>query len=179
MNSDICWFPLRVTYNREMKVKENFDRIGMECFLPMCRRLEGQGNLSHGELVPAIHNLLFVHSSRNEITRLKMYDKNFSALRYIMRKDGDKFDVITIRDKEMENFIRVASVTDSSVFFLDHERASSCIGKKVRITAGRFQGVVGVIRRIKRNRHVVVQIDGIAAVAITYIPFEFVEEVTE
>ena len=29
------WFPMRVTYSREMKVKGELDRLGIECFVPM------------------------------------------------------------------------------------------------------------------------------------------------
>lgn len=179
MGTDVCWFPMRVTYNREMKVKECFDRIGVECFVPMTCNLENEGSMAQAKFVPAIHNLLFVHSSQNEITRLKMYDKDFESLRYMIKRNGEKRGVITVRDEDMYNFIRVASVTDRSVFYLDCNRRLSFIGKKVRITAGRFKDVEGVVKRIKRNRHVVVQIEGVAAVAITYIPAEFLAEVTE
>ena len=33
------WFPMRVTYSREMKVKGELDRLGIECFMPMTYRL--------------------------------------------------------------------------------------------------------------------------------------------
>ena len=29
------WFPMRVTYQREMKVKAELDRLGIENFVPM------------------------------------------------------------------------------------------------------------------------------------------------
>ena len=28
------WFPMRVTYQREMKVKAELDKLGIECFVP-------------------------------------------------------------------------------------------------------------------------------------------------
>ena len=33
------WFPMRVTYSREMKVKGELDRLGIENFVPMTYRL--------------------------------------------------------------------------------------------------------------------------------------------
>lgn len=95
----------------------------------------------------------------------------------MMKRQSEGGGILTIPDKEMENFMRVASVDDDSVFYLDCNDYINKIGRRVRITAGRFKDVVGVIKRIKRNRHVVVQIEGIAAVAITYIPAEFLEEI--
>ena len=34
---------------------------------------------------------------------------------------------------------------------------------------GCFAGVEGTLKRIKKNKHVVVQLEGVAAVAITYL----------
>ena len=73
-------------------------------------------------------------------------------------------------DKQMEDFIRVASVRDDSVMFLDCSDFLRSPGTRVRVTEGPFAGVEGVIKRIRRNKRVVVQIDGVAAVAITFVP---------
>ena len=43
----------------------------------------------------------------------------------------------------------------------------------MRINEGAFAGVEGVIKRIKRNKHVVVQIEGVTAVAITFVPSSY------
>ena len=50
------------------------------------------------------------------------------------------------------------------------------IGKKVKITAGPFAGVEGTIKRIKRNKHVVVQLEDIAAAAIDFVPNDYLIE---
>jgi len=42
-------------------------------------------------------------------------------------------------------------------------------GQAVRITAGMFEGYTGHIRRIRQNRHVVVEIDGLCAIALPFI----------
>jgi transcription antitermination factor NusG len=56
----------------------------------------------------------------------------------------------------MENFMRVASRTDDSVMFLDEETVVGKEGKRVEIVGGAFEGVTGVIRRVKRCKRVVV-----------------------
>jgi hypothetical protein len=76
----------------------------------------------------------------------------------------------------MEDFMRVASAQDASVIFLD-ARDNSNMGRRVRITVGRFKGVEGVIKRIKKNKYFLIQIDGVAAVAITYVPADCLEPV--
>jgi transcription antitermination factor NusG len=89
--------------------------------------------------------------------------------------DGHK-ELIYVPDRQMENFIKVASAQDNSISFLD-VRDSVNMGRRVRITAGRFKGVEGVIKGIKKNKYFLIQIDGVAAVAITYVPADCLESV--
>ncbi len=49
-------------------------------------------------------------------------------------------------------------------------------GTKVRVTAGLLKGSVGEIKRIKGNRRFVVEIQGICAIATSYIPSEFLQK---
>jgi len=66
--------------------------------------------------------------------------------------------------------MRVASRTDDSVMFLDDESVVGKEGKRVEIMGGAFEGVTGVIRRMKRCKRVVVELEGIATVAIAFVP---------
>ena len=99
------WFPMRVTYSRELKVKAELDRL------------------------------------------------------------------------KIENFMRVASKTDDSVMFLNDENVVGKEGKHVQIMGGVFEGVEGVIRRVKRCKRVVVELKGIAGVAIAFVPAALLKEI--
>ena len=171
---EILWFPMRVTYHREMKIKALLDEANIENFLPMRYMIvetknEGKKRL----LLPAIHNLIFVHSSQAIITNLKMTRKEFSPMRYMVRKsvsDNHVTEIITIPDRQMDNFIKVASVQDDRIFYLDYEGVQNISGKRCKIIEGYFAGVEGTIKRISKNKRVVVQIEGVAAVAIAFVP---------
>ena len=53
------WFPMRVTYSRELKVKAELDRLEIENFIPMTYKLiDDDTDNPHRELVPAINNLI-------------------------------------------------------------------------------------------------------------------------
>ena len=161
-HNTVHWFPMRVTYGQEMKLKDRLDTIGVE------RRL-----------VPAISNLIFIRSSQVVITGLKMFDPVCSPLRYIIRESGidDMREIMTVTDDAMDNFMRVAKMQDDSVFFLTPgDYVVNNVGKKVRIINGPFAGVVGVIKRVRRNKHVVVQIDDIAVAAIEFVPNQYLVE---
>ena len=196
---------MRVTYQREMKVKAELDRLGIECFVPMRYRIvesRNQGttevrrgantiatphsqreNLTNDtnirrELVPAINNLIFVRLTQERISELKMSNEVLEPLRYMMDRTASReHAIMTVGDREMENFMRVASRTDDSVMFLDEETVVGKEGKRVEIMGGAFEGVTGVIRRIKRCKRVVVELEGIASVAIVFVPVALLKEI--
>ena len=175
---DILWFPMRVTYNRETKVKENLDALGIETFMPVKQVFTIHGGHKKLETIPAIHNLLFVHSSREKLTNLKMTEEEFSPLRYMMTRPLEKnirSQIITIPDKLMNNFIRVASHTDDSVMYLDYDKVANKIGRKVVISDGPFAGIEGSVIRVDNNKRVVVKLEGVTAVAIAFVPPVFLK----
>lgn len=130
------------------------------------------------ELVPAINNLIFVHSTQERISELKRSNEVLEPLRYMMDHTAEKpHEIMTVPDRQMENFMRVASMTDDSVMFLDESTIVGKEGKRVRIMGGPFEGVEGVIRRVKRCKRVVVEIEGVMSVAIAHVPVEWLFEV--
>ena len=186
-DTEVCgdpkiWFPMRVTYQREMKVKAELDRLEIENFIPMTYRFtesrkQGDTELRR-ELVPAINNLIFVHSTKERISELKVSNELLEPLRYMIDQTaGEAHTIMTVPDKQMENFMRVASVTDDSVMFLDETTIVGKEGKRVQIMGGPFEGVTGVIRRVKRCKRVVVELEGIACVAIAFVPVGLLKEI--
>ena len=176
------WFPMRVTYQREMKVKAELDRLGIENFVPMRYKVVERQNDGDTELrrvlVPAINNLIFVRSTQERVSELKRRNEVLEPLRYMMdHTAASEHSIMTVADRKMENFMRVASRTDDSVMFLDNETVVGKEGKRVEIMGGAFEGVTGVIRRVKRWKRVVVEIEGVASVAIAYVPAGVLKEI--
>jgi hypothetical protein len=171
------WLPMRVTYSREMKVKAELDRLGIESFIPMMYKVV-DGDMPQRELVPAISNLIFVRSTQERISGLKSSNKTLEPLRYMIDQTAQQpHTIMTVPDRQMQNFIRVASKTDDSVMFLNDESVVGKEGKRVIITGGVFEGVTGVIRRVKRCKRVVVEIEGVASVAIAFVPAVMLKEI--
>lgn len=173
MLSEIKWFPMRVTYNRELKVKEYLDSIQIENFLPFKPNhyeIDCQNKANKKEVL--IHNLIFIRSSQARITMLKNSSKSLEPLRYIIDRSSNQ--IMVVPDKQMNDFIRV-STSEEDTMLLDYKDFLDKVGKKVRITQGYFSGVEGEIKRIKKNKYVVVKIDGLVAVALTCVPKSFLE----
>ena len=176
------WFPMRVTYQQEMKVKAELDRLEIENFVPMRYKVVEAQNDGDTELrrvlVPAINNLIFVRSTQERVSELKRRNEVLEPLRYMMDHTATcEHTIMTVADREMENFMRVASRTDDSVMFLDNETIVGKEGKRVEIMGGAFEGVTGVIRRVKRCKRVIVEIEGVASVAVAYVPAGVLKEI--
>lgn len=140
--------------------------------------LDAESESPRRELVPAINNLIFVRSSKPRISTLKSTNAVLQPLRYMMDRTVQRaHTIMTVPDVQMQNFMRVASKTDDSVMFLNDETVVGKVGKRVLITGGAFEGVTGVIRRVKRCKRVVVELEGIATVAIAFVPAVLLKEI--
>ena len=182
---EIHWYPMRVTYSREMLAKEYLDSIGVESFIPM-RYVPIKGkHPRHRELKPAITSLIFIRSCQKDITELKMTKRELNSLRYIMTPVLDdnnnviRRDILTVPDKQMDNFIKVASVNDDRIFYMENLDFAGKPGQRVKVVEGDFAGVEGTIKRVKKNKCVVVQIENVAAVAIAFLPAAFLLPIEE
>ncbi len=161
------WYPIRVTYSREQKLKAYLDSVGVESFLPM-HYVAGTGiHAGCKRLVPVIHNLLFVHSTRATLDELKKANLITSTMRYMMDKATRQ--PIVVPEEQMRNFIAVSGTNDEQLVYLRDEEVDFREGDRVRITAGPFAGVEGELLRIRGDRRVLVKIEGFFAVATAFI----------
>ena len=176
--TDICWYPMYASFGRELKAQAELQRLGIPEFVPMKQVLVDEDGSPKPSLVPALHNLIFVHSSRQQITQLKMYNRECQHLQYMTRQsDFDQIEreVITVPDRQMTNFMRVTREANEHVQWLQLTDFLMKEGHAVRITAGTFAGVEAQVKRIHKNRVVVVMLKGIAAVAVTHVPPAYLE----
>lgn len=167
---------MRVANHRELRVRDELQRLEIEHFLPVKWGQRTYGGHLRRVQVPAL-NMVFVHSTQQEITRQKMFNQELSYMRYKMNTchGGEtKSEIMIVSDREMDNFMHVAQFTDDRVEYLEYTDFIDKEGKKVRIIDGDFAGVEGEIKRIRKDRVVVVCIRGIAAVALQ-IPFNQLE----
>ncbi len=171
----LAWFAVRVTYSREIALKVFLDKEEIENFIPMRRDYIIKDGRRVCKLVPAVHNLVFIHSTRKRIDALKDKAGMNIPIRYIM--DHEHHLPVVIPDEQMRNFILVSSTYDQAILYVEPAELQLVKGQKVRVTGGVFEGVVGEFVRIRRDRRVVVNIQGVMAVATTFIHSSLVEPV--
>ena len=169
------WYAIRVTYNRELKVKEDLDTRGVTNFMPMQYRREERGGVMVKRLVPSVHNLIFINMTPSEMTEYKK--TTTLPIRYIMDRETHK--PITVPDREMENFIKVAGTYEEKLIYLNPDPGDFSKGERVRVIGGPFAGVEGVFVRVKGDRRVLINIPGVVAVASTYVHPSMIEKITD
>ena len=135
------WYAIRVTYNRELKVKDDLDARGITCFVPMQYRREERHGVMVKRLVPSVHNLIFIHITPSGMKEYKMTTD--LPIRYIMDRETRK--PITVPSREMENFIKVAGTYDEKLIFLNPDPGDFSKGERVRIIGGTFAGAEGCL----------------------------------
>ena len=153
------WYALRVFYNRTERVLDEIRDMGSEFYVPRS----------------IISSLMFVYTTSSKLERIRLdrYDK----LR-VYTHPGTRRPY-RIPDKEMEIFRFVTSLQDRKMTLVDPDAVRFHTGQKVRVTGGIFKGAEGYIKRIKGNKRLVVSIEGVVAVATSYIPSAYLEKLDE
>lgn len=62
---------MRVTYRRELDVKNLLDQQGVSSFIPMHYVIRMAKKRKVRELVPVVHNLIFIHITQTDMKELK------------------------------------------------------------------------------------------------------------
>ena len=85
-----------------------------------------------------------------------------------------------IPDKEIEDFKKVTSSGDAGLKIYTGDKIINFrSGDKVRVIDGPLKGTEGYIKRINKDRRLLVCIRGVLAVATSYIPQKMLEKVEE
>lgn len=174
---EIAWYVLRVTYQREITASKALEELQIEHYVPTIRtRIRNEKGVSIGwKTEPLVHNYIFIHDSYENILKLKQGKLDY--LRFMMGKGNDGLlnEAQYVPDKQMADFIKVVRTMGSKPVDPNIDLRK---GDKVRILTGPFEGVEGIYVRMP-NRHekrVVVQIEGIAAVATVALNASDVEK---
>ena len=141
-------------------------------FIPKCYKTVERFGKRHYELTSCISNLLFVYGTKNQIEEERQKqaeiknDKKWHLLNFIMNHENK---MITVPNKQMEDFIRVSNLPAEELIPLDIREGESLTGQRVKVIDGPLVGIEGFIKRIEGNKRVVVTIDGMLATALKFI----------
>ena len=175
------WFVLRVSYGRIIKAKALVEANGLECYVPLRYkevRKQGKKRIITEPLLPSF---LFVHATAEQVETVihdnkVVTNESRALLSYyfdhtIHRQDNpDCNPPLTIRDKVMNNFIKLTSIKNPHIIPVTTDIIKFKMGDEVVVTDGEFKDIHGRVARIAGQQRVVVEIFEECFVATAYIP---------
>jgi len=202
------WYALKVFYNKVFEMEDRLRAMGFDTYMPVEKvLLKGEDHLSAARKLaqipeggapdrrfvregpcifqrrPVITSLLFVRADEEGIARISEMLRgpiDINKPEGFVYKTPDRKAFSAIPEKQMTVFMLVTNSGESGLeFFSSEDITRFKQGEKVRVVEGPLKGAEGYIKRIRRNRRLLVSIEGIVAVATSYIPPQFLEKVKE
>ena len=139
----MCWYAMRA-YKNEMRAEEVIGTIpSLECFVAKRYELRTYHGKKVRKLVPLIPSLVFVRGAKSDIQHLK---QRYQFFQYIGSSiAGERFQPLTVPDKQMSDFMKIASEYESDVQFLSPAEVALVKGTRVKVIGGAFDGIEGVV----------------------------------
>lgn len=177
-DTKLLWFVLKTIFSREMRIKQFLDTKQIENFVPMQYKIKERAGKKEKVLEPAIRDLIFVHAEKKQVEEVKKelsVREGFEAY-FLTRKQGLRRIIETVPEKQMRDFITVASHIDDDITFFKPEDLELKKGTKVRVIGGQFDGIEGTLLRVKgkRSKRIVIEIPGVS-IAASYVEPDLIE----
>ncbi len=170
-----CWYAFKVFYNRVFQIESVLKERNVEIYIPL-RSVERvvQGRKVRRR-IPAIASLMFMRC-QEELAGEIQRELRGQAMIYTDRETHSPY---AIPEEQMRRFIQITSLEDQGLEYLGEPKQEWTTGQRVRVTGGIFKGTEGYIHRIKGNHRLIVAIEGVVAVATSYIPSAFLEPIAQ
>lgn len=169
------WFALKVFFNKVLWLESELKKLSVECYYPVKLVEREHKGVKTMLKEPAISSLMFFRSTTSQAEEIqKSFDGHVLLYRYRSSKKP-----AVISDEEMNVFKMVTSDGNPDLEYMDPGAVTFKKGQHVRVTGGLFEGAEGYIQRIHGNRRLVVAIEGIVAVATSYIPSCFLQKIDD
>ena len=169
------WFVMgSKNHMKELQIRDEARTKGLEACVPITYAYKTVRGEKQRKLVPAINGYIFVKATTKELEQLIM-NSHYTIFPKKSTFTGRE-NFLTVPNHDMENFIAIIEKAGEHITYFKPDEISLNPGDKIRIKGGFYDGHEGIITRIKgkRNKHLVVQIQGILVAAVELKP-ELVE----
>ena len=171
---EVRWYALKVFYNRTLEMKRALEAEGVTVYVamrPVERIVRGRRQIQER---PLISSLLFLRCTAGWLKGYKQaHDSGF-----LYYQDFATHEPAPVSEVEMRSFIILTSADrGTQVEYLGENVPEFKRGEHVRVIEGVYKGAEGYIRKVRSDRKLVVEVKGIAVVAVSYIPPAFLEKI--
>ncbi len=166
------WYAVKTS--RPVQAAESLERREIETYLPFESVKKEDGTIRRKPLIP---KLLFMRATCQEARSVEKESKmpgNDLPSIWIYRYRG-RADIEPVGEAEFHLF-RLLTAEDSMRCEI-YRKEEFKIGDKLRVISGPFAGYEGYARRIRKNKHIVVEIEGLCAIALPFIHPDLLQKV--
>ena len=181
-NNDLHWFPMKVALSRVLSIGNVLNQENIKFFIP-----------TNEDVIPSIGghkivqipmaDLIFIYSSKDKIEHLKATNHYCHSLCFITEIPHSEIKIgmtelekrqvnriILVDDQSMTKFLDNINKIRNKVTLLQYSETFSHIGKRIRIIDGPLAGTEGILRRVKGNKHVHLDLGNLLTAQIDYVP---------
>ncbi|WP_282037743.1 UpxY family transcription antiterminator [Saccharicrinis aurantiacus] len=149
-NSDSIWYALYTKSRAEKKVSEDLNKKGIRNYLPLRRELRKWSDRKKWVETPAISSYIFINISPEQYNWV--FEIN-GVVAYVAHNGR----AVTIPD----NQIKAMQQTIENKIAFDVESNAITKGKEITISSGPLIGVKGIVKKVKGNRKLYIDISNI------------------
>ena len=183
------WFPIRATYHRAQKVYDRLVELNegrYELYLPLLYHFDADDGKS-GTAEPQVRTepldkgLLFMRSSLGVFRELVQSPLLVPGMtpyyNHFATNEFGRNEYLTVPERQMESFRIIVESRNRDIIVRQTEMPKVIEGDRVVVTDGDFAGVEGVVMKIKHQKRVVVQIEGVGCYATAYVPAAWLRKI--
>lgn len=164
------WFVLRdlTRSNAQKPAFRLLEDEGFEVFTPLQWKLVKRNGKTIRQQVPFIHDLLFVHSTKDALTPVV---ENMRTLQYRYIR-GAYCVPMTVDKREMTRFIQAVRATDTPRYYLPGELTPNMYKRLIRIIGGPLDGYEGRLLTVRgsKKRRLLVELSNLLTLAVEVNP---------
>ena len=151
--------------NAKLPAYKMLDELKIENFTPKVQKVITRHGKRERTEVPFMHDLLFVYDTRNVLDPIVARVDTFQY-RYLRNTNRQP---MTVRDDDMERFIRVIESVDSPRFYRADEISPEMYRHRIRIVGGPLNGHEGHLLSVRGSKvkRLLVELPALLAALLT------------
>lgn len=180
--TQLNWYVIRCTYGREKKACEYLKSQNIEVYCPTLIRhklVDGHHRKIEESRLPNLffaydtfsHLKTYVYDNTNQETKsLRFYYQHSHKDSILVRQP------VVVPTYQMDSLKKICAQEKEDILMVTGNIPQFNTGQTVRITEGKFKGVIGKVARYQGQQRVAVIIDGLFTAITAYVPSAFLKE---
>lgn len=172
-NQEVHWYVAKTKSRQEKKIREQLEEMGIEVYLPTSVEVRQWHDRKKKVEMVLIPSTIFIHTDKERA--LSLPNDRGVQIRYAIDMMDGKRSMMTVSNREMDNFMKFLDVSDEAEISTDNDLLYAK-GTLVEITKGPWCGIEGELVRVDSKKKVVVRLSGVIACTLE-IPMSYLKKI--